>query len=69
MGNHPFIQIVKHGISFGIGLFSFLYQLVCGIVILAEKILIDLGVMFDTGGTGGKKEDPEKEKRKSYAFY
>ncbi|GAF99604.1 unnamed protein product [marine sediment metagenome] len=69
MGNHPFIQIVKHGISLGIGLLFFLYQLVCGIVILAEKILINLGVMFDTGGTGRKKEDPQKEKRKGHAFY
>jgi hypothetical protein len=56
MGNHPFIQIVEHGISLGIGLLSLLYQLVCGIVILTDKKLINLWVMFDTGGTGEKKK-------------
>jgi hypothetical protein len=62
MGNDPFIQIVKHGISLGIGLLFFLYQLVCGIVILAEKILINPWVMFDTWGTGKKEEKPQKNK-------
>jgi hypothetical protein len=62
MGNDPFIHIVEHSISLGIGPLVLLYQFICGIIILTEKILINPWVMFDTRGTGKKEENPQKNK-------
>jgi hypothetical protein len=69
MGNDPFIQVVEHSISLGIGALFFLYQPVCGVVVLTEKILINPRIVFDAGGAGRKEEKPQKKKGKLYWSY
>jgi hypothetical protein len=64
VGNNPLIEMVKHSVSLGIGLLILPYQLAGGSVVLLEKTLINLWVVFDTGGTRKNGKEPEKKKGK-----